>query len=140
MHSRKSWACLPWKMPGLDQDVFLELGRRFSLVFNGHMHHYARAPLDVANLYSLPALIPSRELKGNFTIEYRWPGDLERPRIRNSPFGYILLDGGEIEFKRYTPIQSIVNLQVEGSTAGDVITGINEVYSKLMEEKERKQK
>ena len=129
---------LPWKgVPGLEEEVFRELGRRFSLVFNGHMHHYARAPLDVPNLYSLPALVPSRELKGNFTVEYRWPGDLEKPRVRESPFGYLLLDGDEISFKRYSPVQSIVNIQVEGSTPGEVVTGINEVYSRLMEREDR---
>ena len=113
------------------------MGRRFSLVFNGHMHHYARAPLDVPNLYSLPALIPSRELKGNFTVEYHWPGDLEKPKVRESPFGYLLLEGDEISFKRYGPVQSIVNIQVEGSTPGEVVTGINEVYSRLMEREDR---
>jgi hypothetical protein len=128
---------LPWGMPGLEEEVFRELGRRFSLVFNGHMHHYARAPLDVPNLYSLPALIPSRELKGNFTVEYRWPGDLEKPRVKESPFGYLLLEGDEISFKRYSPVQSIVNILVEGGTPGEVVTGINEVYSRLMEREDR---
>jgi hypothetical protein len=84
----------------------------------------------------LPALIPSRELKGNFTVEYHWPGDLE-PRIKDSPFGYLLLDGDEISFQRYSPIQSIVNVRIEGNTPNDVITGINEVYSKLMEREDR---
>ena len=129
---------LPWKgIPGLEEEVFQELGQRFSLVFNGHMHHYARAPLDVPNLYSLPALIPSQELKGNFTVEYRWPGDLEKPRVKESPFGYLLLDGDEISFKRYSPVQSIVNIQVEGGTPGEVVSGINEVYSRLMEREDR---
>jgi hypothetical protein len=101
------------------------------------MHHYAHGPLDIPNLYSLPALIPSRELKNNFTIEYRWAGSIEGPKVKNSPFGYLLLDGDEIAFQRYRPIQSIVNLQVEGNTAGEVITGINEVYSRLMEREDR---
>jgi len=128
---------LPWGMPGLEQEVFQKLGRRFSLLFNGHMHHYAHGPLDIANLYSLPALIPSRELKGNFTLEYRWPGDLEKPKVEDSPFGYLLLEDDEVAFKRYHPIQSIVNIQIEGSTPGEVITGINEVYSRLMEREDR---
>jgi len=128
---------LPWGMPGLEQEVFQELGRRFSLLFNGHMHHYAHGPLDIPNLYSLPALIPSRELKNNFTIEYRWPGDLEKPKVKDSPFGYLLLEDDEVAFKRYDPIQSIVNIQIEGNTPGEVITGINEVYSRLMEREDR---
>ncbi|MHA1228231.1 MAG: metallophosphoesterase family protein, partial [Candidatus Hodarchaeales archaeon] len=128
---------LPWGMPGLEQEVFHELGRRFSLLFNGHMHHYAHGPLDIANLYSLPALIPSRELKNNFTIEYRWPGDLEKPKVKDSPFGSLLLEDDEVAFKRYDPIQSIVNIQIEGNTPGEVITGINEVYSRLMEREDR---
>jgi len=127
---------LPWGMPGLETEVFQELGRRFSLLFNGHMHHYAHGPLDIPHLYALPALIPSRELKGNFTVEYHWPGDLE-PRVKDSPFGYLILDGDEISFQRYSPIQSIVNVRIEGNTPSDVITGINEVYARLMEREDK---
>jgi len=130
---------LPWGIPptGLEQEVFHKLSKRFSLVFNGHMHHYAHGPLNIANLYSLPALIPSRELKGNFTAEYHWPGDLEKPEVKNSPFGYVLLEDDTVAFRRYHPIQSIVNIQIEGSTPGEVITGINEVYSRLMKREDR---
>ena len=127
---------LPWGMPGLEEEVFQELSQRFSLILNGHMHHYSQGSLDIPHLYSLPALIPSQELKNNFTIEYHWPGDLE-PRIKDSPFGYLILDGGEIAFRRYSPIQSIVNVRIEGNTPSDVITGINEVYSKLTEREDR---
>ena len=128
---------IPWDMPGLEQEVFQALGERFTLLLNGHMHHYSHGSLNIPNLYSLPALIPSRELKNNFTVEYQWPGDLENPKIKDSPFGYLILDGDEISFKRYNPIQSIVNIQIEGSTPGEVITGINEVYSRLMEREDR---
>ena len=128
---------LPWGMPGLEEEVFQELGRRFSLILNGHMHHYAHSPLDIPNLYALPALIPSRELKNNFTVKYQWPGDLEKPEVKSSPFGYLMLDGLEISFQRYTPIQSIVNVRIEGKTPRDVIAGINGVYSSLMERADR---
>ena len=128
---------LPWGMPGLEQEVFQELGRRFSLLFNGHMHHYAQGPLNIKNLYSLPALIPSQELKNNFTVKYQWPGDLDNPEVKTSPFGYLILDGHEISFQRYTPIQSIVNVRIEGKTPRDVVAGINEVYSRLMEREDR---
>jgi hypothetical protein len=100
------------------------------------MHHYAQGALDIPNLYSLPALIPSRELKGNFTVEYHWPGVLE-PRVKESPFGYLILDGDEISFQRYSPLQSIVNVRIEGNTPPDVITGINEVYARLMEREDK---
>ena len=130
---------LPWeeKIPGLDRGVFQELGGRFSLLFNGHMHHYAQGALDIPNLYSLPALIPSRELKNNFTIKYRWPGDLENPELRSSPFGYLMLNSGEVSFQRYTPIQSIVNIRIEGKSPGEVVAGLGEVYSRLMEREDR---
>jgi len=128
---------IPWGMPGLEEKVFQELGKRFSLLFNGHMHHYARGPLDIPHLYSLPALIPSQELKNNFTIKYQWPGDLDNPEARSSPFGYLTLDGHEISFQRYTPIQSIVNVRIEGKAPRDVVAGINEVYSRLMEREDR---
>lgn len=125
-----------WSMPGLEPEVFQELGRRFTLLLNGHMHHFAQGPLDIPHLYALPALIPSRELKGNFTVEYRWPGDLE-PRVKSSPFGYVILDGNEISFRRYSPVQSIVNVRIEGNVPTDVITGINEVYARLMEREDK---
>jgi DNA repair exonuclease SbcCD nuclease subunit len=128
---------LPWGMPGLEEKVFQELGKRFSLLLNGHMHHYAQGPLDIPHLYSLPALIPSQELKNNFTVKYQWPGDLDHPEAKNSPFGYLTLDGHEISFQRYTPIQSIVNVRIEGKAPRDVVAGINEVYSRLMEREDR---
>lgn len=128
---------IPWGMPGLEEEVFQELGQRFSLLLNGHMHHYAQGPLDIPHLYSLPALIPSQELKNNFTIKYQWPGDLDNPEARSSPFGYLILDGHEISFQRYTPIQSIVNIRIEGKAPRDVVAGINEVYSRLMEREDR---
>jgi len=128
---------LPWGMPGLEEEVFQELGKRFSLVFNGHMHHYAHGPLDISNFYSLPALIPSQELKNNFTIKYQWPGDLAEPEIKDSPFGYLMLDGQEISFQRYTPVQSIVRVEIKGDSPSEAITGINEVYAALMEREDR---
>jgi hypothetical protein len=128
---------LPWGMPGLEQEILQELGRRFSLLFNGHMHHYSHGSLDIPNLYSLPALIPSRELKNAFTVKYQWPGDLDNPEVKDSPFGYLILDGQEISFQRYTPIQSIVKIEVKGDTPAEVVTGINEVYSALMRREDK---
>jgi len=127
---------VPWGMPGLEPETFQDLGQRFSLVFNGHMHHYAHAPLDIPNLYSLPALIPSRELKNAFTVKYQWPGDLDNPEVKDSPFGYLILDN-EISFQRYTPIQTIVKVEVKGDTTAEVVTGINEVYSALMNRQDK---
>ena len=128
---------IPWGIPGLEKEVFEELGRRFSLLLNGHMHHYANGPLDIPNLHTLPALIPSQELKNNFTLKYQWPSDLEKPEVRSSPFGYLVLDGNEISFQRYTPIQSIVNVRIEGKAPRDTIAGINEVYARLAQREDR---
>jgi hypothetical protein len=128
---------VPWGMPGLETELLQKLGQRFSLVFNGHMHHYAHAPLDIPNLYSLPALIPSRELKNAFTVKYQWPGDLDNPEIKDSPFGYVILDNNEVSFQRYTPIQTIVKVEVKGDTPAEVVTGINEVYSALMKRQDK---
>lgn len=128
---------LPWGMPGLEEGVLQELSRSFSLLLNGHMHHYARGSLSIPNLYSLPALIPSRELKNNFTHKYQWPGDLDKPEVKSSPFGYLILDGHQISFQRYTPIQSIVRVEIKADTLSEVIAGINEVYSRLMEREDK---
>ncbi len=130
---------IPWGIPpfGLEREVFQALSHKFSLMFNGHMHHYAQGPLDIPNLYSLPALIPSQELKNNFTIKYKWPGDLDKPEVKESPFGYLIVDGEQISFQRYTPVQSIVNIRVEGKTPADVVAGLNEVYSRLMQREDK---
>ncbi len=129
---------LPWRgVPGLEEELFRELSQRFSLLFNGHMHHFARSPLDLPNLYSLPALVPSRELKNAFTVKYQWPGDLDNPEVRDSPFGYVVVDGGQVSFQRYVPIQSVVKVEVKGDTPAEVVAGINEVYSALMEREDR---
>jgi hypothetical protein len=137
MHETLPWAMHGTEIHGLDKEVLQELGRRFSLLFNGHMHHYSHGSLDIPNLYSLPALIPSRELKNAFTIKYQWPGDLDRPEVKESPFGYLILDGYETSLHRYSPIQSIVKVEVKGDTPAEVITGINEVYSTLMRRQDK---
>ena len=126
---------IPQGIPGLEQEIFQKLGQRFAMVLNGHMHHYAHGPLDIDNLYNLPALIPSRQLKNNFTVKYQWPGDLQ-PEVRNSPFGYVMLND-ELSFRRYTPIQSIVRMEIKGDTPADVISGVDEIYSRLMEREDR---
>lgn len=129
---------LPWSgVPGLEEELFRELSQRFSLLFNGHMHHFARSPLDLPNLYSLPALVPSRELKNAFTVKYQWPGDVANPEVRDSPFGYVVVDDGQVSFRRYAPLQSVVRVEVKGGTPAEVVAGINEVYSCLMEREDR---
>ncbi|MBE9513584.1 MAG: metallophosphoesterase [Chloroflexi bacterium] len=129
---------LPWGgIPGLEEELFQELSRRFCLLFDGHMHHFARSPLDIPNFYALPALIPSRELKNAFTVKYEWPGDLDNPEAKDSPFGYVILDGNDISFQRYAPIQSIVKVEIKGNSPAEVVTGVNEVYSALMKREDR---
>jgi len=53
--------------------------------------------------------------------------------VRPSPFGYVVLDGHEISFRRCTPLQTIVNVYIDGESPAEVARGIHEVYSKLME-------
>jgi len=124
---------LPSGVPGLEREVIQKLSERFALLLNGHMHFYGRRLLGMNNLYSLPAMVPSEELKNNYTVEYQWPGDIDNPKVRPSPFGYVILDGHEVTFKRLTPIQSIVNVKIEAENPGQATTGIHEVYSKLAE-------
>ncbi len=120
-------------IPGLKNEIIRELSKRFNFIFNGHMHSYDCGLFGSTNLYSLPALIPSHKLKCNYMIEYHWPGDLDVPKKKDSPFGYVILEGNKTRFKKYTPVQKIIHVNINGNNPNDVIEGINEVYSKLLE-------
>jgi len=121
---------VPLNIPGLSLATLRQLCSRFRLVLNGHMHVFATKVLENPNLYLLPALLPSREIKGNWMLKYRWPEQIE-PTVKPSPFGYVLVDDGKVTFQPYEPLQKVVRVEISGKTPQDFLTGLKEIYDLL---------
>lgn len=122
--------------PAPSEDNFRSLCKRFRLVFNGHMHVFQTEPMKISNLFMIPALIPSREIKNNWRLKYTYPDGLE-PEIRETPFGYLLLDNEQVKFRQYNPSQVVVCVEIKGDKTDDFLKGIREVYDHLSESKEK---
>jgi len=124
---------------GLSKENLERICKVFKFVFNGHMHFYAEKVLGIPNLYNVPAFIPSRRIKNNWMLKYRFEnGKIESER-QESPFGYIILDGNNVKFKRYDPLQTIVLMELIGKSVDDFLAGIKEIYN-LLEEREDREK
>ncbi|MEM3760361.1 MAG: metallophosphoesterase [Candidatus Bathyarchaeia archaeon] len=100
----------------------------FDWVINGHMHFWSESAYGIKNVVTLPAVLPSRVVRGKYWLEqYSWPSKEEQPKLesRDSPFGYALLDTNRetIEFRSYTPSKKIVEISIETTnlTLGEVI-------------------
>jgi len=125
-----------WGVPAPSHENFRALCNRFKLVFNGHMHSFQPKALGIPNLYMIPAFIPSREIKNNWMLKYKYPNDLE-PEVRETPFGFILLKDGEVKFQTYKPSQIIVRIEVRGESPEDFINGIKGIYEVLLQREDR---
>ncbi|MGB9693345.1 MAG: hypothetical protein ACPLYF_00710, partial [Fervidobacterium sp.] len=100
----------------------------FDWIINGHMHLWSESTYGIKNVVTLPAILPSRVVRGKYWIEqYSWSSEEEQPKheSRDSPFGYAVLDTnkGSIEFRSYTPSKKIVEISIETTdlTLGEVI-------------------
>jgi predicted phosphodiesterase len=119
------------------KETFASICENHRLVFNGHLHFYSEKVLGIPNLFLLPAFIPSRDIKNNWMVKYRYEnGQIER-KTQESPFGYLTIDGSEFQFKRYTPLQVIVRVELIGKNSSDFYQGIRQVYDLLMEREDR---
>lgn len=119
-----------WDAKGLSRDSCVSICKNFDLVMNGHMHAFVPNALDITNFYVLPAFVPSREIKGNWMLSYKYP-NTPKPEERTTPFGSILLDAGKISFQPYEPNQKIVRVEVRGRNAEDLLKGVTTVYETL---------
>lgn len=122
-------------LQGLSKEIVRELTKRFKLVLNAHMHMFSQRILGIQNFFTLPALIPSREIKGNWMLKYSYPG--EKPETRETPFGYILLENEDVRFVPYKPIQTIVRVEIRGRKAEDFSLGVGTIYSLLSSRSDR---
>ena len=124
-------------MPAPSEDNLRNICERFKLVFNGHMHLYQARPLNISNLFSVPAFIPSREIKNNWMLRYTYPSSLEPEVNETSPFGYLLFNGEEVKFRPYNPLQVIVHVEIKGDKTDHLINGIREIYDCLSKRKDK---
>ena len=125
-----------WGVPAPSEENFRSICKRFEIVFNGHMHSFQPKAVGIPNLYMIPAFIPSREIKNNWMVKYKYPSDLE-PEIRETPFGFILLKDGEAVFRPYNPLQVIVRAEVIGERPEDFINGIHEIYGAMSQREDK---
>jgi len=123
-------------VPAPSEENFRAICKRFKLVFNGHMHFFQLNTLSISNLYMIPAFIPSREIKGNWMLKYEYPEGVE-PEVRETPFGFVVIDDYSAEFKPYTPLQKIVRVEIKGEKAEDFLNGIKEIYEILQQREDR---
>jgi DNA repair exonuclease SbcCD nuclease subunit len=113
--------CIPKK-------VIEDSKKVFDWIINGHMHLWSESAYGIKNVVTLPAILPSRVVRGKYWIEqYTWSFKEEQPKFesRDSPFGYVVLDTNKesIEFRSYTPSKKIVEISIETTnlTLGEVI-------------------
>jgi predicted phosphodiesterase len=116
---------------GPARETFVAICKRFGVVLNGHVHFYVEKALDIPNFYLIPALIPSRIIKENWMISYRYEKGTVTLSKRASPFGYVLFEG-DVKFKRYEPTLIVTKVELLGESTNDFLKGIDEVYSQLM--------
>ena len=125
-----------WGVPAPSEENFRALCKHFKLVFNGHMHSFQPKAMGIPNLFMVPAFVPSREIKNNWMLKYKYPNNLE-PEVRETPFGFILLKDGEVKFQPYNPLQTVVRVEIRGKKAEDFINGIKDIYEILLHREDR---
>jgi predicted phosphodiesterase len=131
---------IPEGIQGLPEVTIKELCSRFRMVLNGHHHYYRERALQIPNLCLLPALIPSREIKGNWILQFEWDCESGRMKLQTqpSPFGFVLLEGDKTKFERYDPKQVVVSLILRNAkTAQDYINGLKSSYDELSSRHDR---
>jgi len=125
-------------VPAPGEENFRTICKRFKLVFNGHMHFFESKALGIPNLYMIPAFIPSREIKSNWMLKYKYPESM-KPQIRETPFGFILIEDNVADFKQYSPLQTIVRVEIRGEKAENFLNGIREIYKMLQMREDKDQ-
>ena len=125
-----------WGMQGPSAETFRKAAKRFKLVLNGHMHTFHPKVFGIPNLFLIPALIPSREIKNNWVLRYKYPEN-EKPETRETPFGYVWLEEGEVKFVPYKPVQTVVRAEISGDRAEDFLSGVRTIYDLLTQRSDR---
>lgn len=129
--------CLPLK-------VVKEKKKEFDWIINGHMHFLCESAYGLEKVCTLPALLPSKVVRGKYWIEqYRWKSDDDQPLIkrRDSPFGYAVLDTekNKIEFCSFSPSRKIVEISIDATrlTLGDVIKRLKNILEIIRKRSDR---
>jgi DNA repair exonuclease SbcCD nuclease subunit len=99
------------------KELLTKLLEKFTWVFDGHMHFYAKGHLNSKNLICLPSLLPSRLRIGKYWTEYySWEAKSESYvcKEKASPFGFVELNVGEGPIlHRFDPSVQIINLEID---------------------------
>jgi len=119
------------------RETFVDLCGRFGDVFNGHMHFYGENLLGIENLHQLPAFVPSRRIKNNWMIKYRYEDGRIEDSKQPSPFGYLVIRDSRAIFKRVNPAQVIVRVELIGSKPNEFVSGLQAVYDILQGREDR---
>ncbi|MEM2612658.1 MAG: metallophosphoesterase [Nitrososphaerota archaeon] len=122
---------------GLSKENLEKICNMFKFVFNGHMHIYKENVLGIPNLYTVPAFIPSRRIKNNWVLKFRYENGKIESEKQESPFGYLILDENNVKFRRYDPIQTVVLVEIAGKTVDDFISGVKSIYEMFMEREDK---
>lgn len=100
----------------LPADAVTTAADHFELVLNGHMHTLERGVAGHENVINLPALQPSRRVRGRYWAEqYYWHDNEIAHTTRDSPFGYVTVSGEQatVDAQPITPAMQIVELQFD---------------------------
>jgi len=119
------------------RETFVDICRKFRDVFNGHMHFYGEKMLGIENLHQLPAFVPSRRIKNNWMVKYRFEEGKIEDSKQASPFGYLVIRDGKVTFKRVNPTQVIVRVELIGSKANEFVSGLQLIYDTLQSREDR---
>ncbi len=96
------------------------LKRNFDLVLDGHMHLWNHNAYSSTGINCLPALLPSKIVKGKYSMEYyEWDSrnlDFVR-RILDTPFGYVVVDtqSNTVELRPFNPSKKIVEISLDAT-------------------------
>jgi UDP-2,3-diacylglucosamine pyrophosphatase LpxH len=119
-----------WAVQGLSRETVERLATRFRIMINGHMHSFIERACNLPNFFLAPALVPSREIKGNWMVYFEAPGNLE-PKTRQTPFGYLLVEDERITFKPYEPSQIVVKIKLKANKNEELLADLKAIYDSL---------
>jgi DNA repair exonuclease SbcCD nuclease subunit len=96
------------------------LKKNFDLVLNGHMHLWNRRAYDSDRIICLPSLLPSRIVKGKYSMEkYQWRSRDAKPGFEDlgTPFGYVVVDSQSqrVELHEFTPSKRILEIDLDAN-------------------------
>jgi UDP-2,3-diacylglucosamine pyrophosphatase LpxH len=121
----------------IPKDVILDQKRSFEWILNGHMHFWCEKAYGLSCVVTLPALLPSKVVRGKYwTEKYSWQSKENRAFLEKSesPYGYAILDTKKklLEFFSVSPSKKIVEVSIE--TTNLTLNEVIDRFRKMMAE------